>query len=55
MPQLSGTEEPYRPQLAERLLTGTAELESLMRGMYSAACRPRMSAPSSPIRSAGAA
>jgi transposase-like protein len=34
MPQLRGTEEPFQPRLAERLQTRTADLESLVRGMY---------------------
>ena len=34
MPQLRGTEEPFQPQVAERLHTRTADLESLVRGMY---------------------
>src|SRR5215510_9863801 len=34
MPQLRGTEEPFQPRLAERLPTRTADLESLVRGMY---------------------
>jgi len=34
MPQLRGTEEPFQPRVAERLQTRTADLESLVRGMY---------------------
>jgi transposase-like protein len=34
IPQLRGTEEPFQPRLAERLPTRTADLESLVRGMY---------------------
>jgi putative transposase len=34
MPQLRGTEEAFRPVAAERLQTRTADLESLVRGMY---------------------
>jgi putative transposase len=34
MPQLRGTEEPFQPQVADRLQTRTADLESLVRGMY---------------------
>ena len=34
MPQLRGTEEPFRPNVADRLQTRTADLESLVRGMY---------------------
>jgi putative transposase len=34
MPQLRGTEERFRPQMTERLQTRTADLESLVRGMY---------------------
>lgn len=34
MPQLRGTEEPFQPQVPERLQTRTADLESLVRGMY---------------------
>ena len=34
MPQLRGTEEPFQPRVAERLPTRTADLESLVRGMY---------------------
>jgi transposase-like protein len=34
MPQLRGTEEPFQPQVAARLQTRTADLESLVRGMY---------------------
>jgi transposase-like protein len=34
MPQLRGTEERFQPQVAERLQTRTADLESLVRGMY---------------------
>ena len=34
MPQLRGTEEPFEPQMTERLQTRRADLESLVRGMY---------------------
>jgi hypothetical protein len=34
VPQLRGTEEPFQPRVAERLQTRTADLESLVRGMY---------------------
>src|SRR5438046_7546588 len=34
VPQLRGTEEPFRPSMADRLPTRTADLESLVRGMY---------------------
>ena len=34
MPQLRGTDEPFQPRVAERLQTRTADLESLVRGMY---------------------
>jgi putative transposase len=34
VPQLRGTEEPFQPQVPERLQTRTADLESLVRGMY---------------------
>jgi len=34
VPQLRGTEEPFRPQLPERLATRTPDLEALIRGMY---------------------
>lgn len=34
VPQLRGTEEPFRPQLPERLATRTPDLEALVRGMY---------------------
>jgi transposase-like protein len=34
MPQLRGTEEPFQPRVAARLQTRTADLESLVRGMY---------------------
>ena len=34
VPQLRGTEEPFQPRVAERLRTRTADLESLVRGMY---------------------
>jgi transposase-like protein len=34
MPQVRGTEEPFQPRVAERLQTRTADLESLVRGMY---------------------
>jgi putative transposase len=34
VPQLRGTEEPFRPTVATRLRTRTADLESLVRGMY---------------------
>ena len=34
VPQLRGTEEPFRPNLADRLQPRTADLESLVRGMY---------------------
>jgi putative transposase len=34
MPQVRGTEEPFHPQLPERLATRTADLETLVRGMY---------------------
>lgn len=34
MPQLRGTEEAFAPRVAERLQTRTADLESLVRGMY---------------------
>jgi putative transposase len=34
MPQLRGTEEPFQPQVADRLQPRTADLESLVRGMY---------------------
>ncbi len=34
VPQLRGTEEPFRPQLPNRLATRTPDLEALVRGMY---------------------
>jgi putative transposase len=34
VPQLRGTEETFRPGVVERLRTRTADLESLVRGMY---------------------
>ena len=34
MPQLRGSDEPFQPRVAERLHTQTADLESLVRGMY---------------------
>lgn len=34
VPQLRGTEEVFRPTVTERLRTRTADLESLVRGMY---------------------
>ena len=34
MPQLRGTEERFQPRVPERLQTRTADLESLVRGMY---------------------
>jgi putative transposase len=34
MPQLRGTEQAFRPMVADRLRTRTADLESLVRGMY---------------------
>lgn len=34
VPQLRGTDEPFRPQLPERLATRTPDLEALVRGMY---------------------
>src|ERR1043165_2288024 len=34
VPQLRGTEEPFRPPLTEQLQTRTADLEGLVRGMY---------------------
>src|SRR5947208_15047597 len=34
VPQLRGTEEPFRPSMADRLQTRTADLESLVRGIY---------------------
>jgi len=34
VPQVRGTEEPFRPQLPERLATRTPDLEALVRGMY---------------------
>ena len=34
LPQVRGTEEPFLPRVAERLQTRTADLESLVRGMY---------------------
>lgn len=34
LPQVRGTEEPFQPRVAERLQTRTADLESLVRGMY---------------------
>ena len=34
VPQLRGTEEAFRPTVADRLRTRTADLESLVRGMY---------------------
>ena len=34
LPQLRGTGEPFRPGVAERLRTRTADLEHLVRGMY---------------------
>jgi transposase-like protein len=34
VPQLRGTEEAFQPKVAERLQTRTADLESLVRGMY---------------------
>jgi transposase-like protein len=34
VPQLRGTEEAFRPTVADRLHTRTADLESLVRGMY---------------------
>jgi len=34
VPQLRSTDEPFRPQLPERLATRTPDLEALVRGMY---------------------
>src|SRR5262249_48074768 len=34
VPQLRSTDEPFRPQLPERLATRTPDLETLVRGMY---------------------
>jgi hypothetical protein len=34
VPQLGGTDEPFRPLLPERLATRTPDLEALVRGMY---------------------
>ena len=34
MPQLRGTADPFRPAIADRLQTRTADLEGLVRGMY---------------------
>lgn len=34
VPQLRGTEESFQPKVADRLQTRTADLESLVRGMY---------------------
>jgi putative transposase len=34
VPQLRGTEEPFRPKLVERLASRTPDLEALVRGMY---------------------
>src|SRR5262249_60249638 len=34
VPQLRGTEEPFQPKVPERLQTRTADLVSLVRGMY---------------------
>jgi transposase-like protein len=34
VPQLRGTDAPFRPQLPERLSTRTPDLEALVRGMY---------------------
>ena len=34
VPQLRGTEEPFRPHVTEQLPTRTADLEHLVRGMY---------------------
>ena len=34
VPQLRSTEEPFRPAVTDRLQTRTADLESLVRGMY---------------------
>jgi len=34
VPQLRATDEPFRPQLPERLATRTPDLEALVRGMY---------------------
>ena len=34
VPQLRNTEEPFRPVVTDRLQTRTADLESLVRGMY---------------------
>jgi putative transposase len=34
VPQLRGTDDPFRPALAKRLRTRTADLEGLVRGMY---------------------
>jgi len=34
MPQLRGTDETFRPAIADRLRTRTADLEGLVRGMY---------------------
>ena len=34
VPQLRDTQEPFRPQLPERLATRTPDLEALVRGMY---------------------
>jgi putative transposase len=34
MPQLRGTDEPFQPNVSERLQPRTADLESLVRGMY---------------------
>jgi transposase-like protein len=34
VPQLRSTEEPFRPAVTDQLQTRTADLESLVRGMY---------------------
>jgi hypothetical protein len=34
MPQLRGTDDAFRPTLANQVRTRTADLESLVRGMY---------------------
>jgi putative transposase len=34
VPQLRGTEDPFRPTVVDRLRTRTADLENLVRGMY---------------------
>ncbi|MFB3852571.1 MAG: transposase [Vicinamibacterales bacterium] len=54
MPQLRGTDEPFRPRVAERLQPGPRISRAWCGGCTSAACRRRTSARSSPTRSAAA-